>query len=210
MSRAAVEMFTRSTYVIRYIAHSRPRTTELAAGVFRRIVKAAIDYINELPGTGRHRRVRLRAVPRHDDVRRPRTDVGSDRRHRPAERRRARQPRARCRHQFRRHGERLLGRRVRDDARQGARQPAARGRARDEGARAHGPGSEPGGPVAAPHSAGGRGQPEAARHRLHRPVSDSPLRSADEHRGHAPRARRPRARRQGALHRLLQPRRRGS
>ena len=48
--------------------------------------------------------------------------------------------RARCRDQLRRHGERLRGRRVRDDARQGARQPAARGGARDESARAHGPG----------------------------------------------------------------------
>src|SRR5215510_16291494 len=119
MSRAAVEMLTRSTYVIRYIAHSRPSTTELAAGVFRRVVeeaaKGAIDYINELSRAGRHRRVRLRAVPWDDDVRRPRSDLGSDRRHRPAERRRARRPRARCRYQFRRHGERLLGRRVRDD-----------------------------------------------------------------------------------------------
>src|SRR6266487_1897325 len=99
MSRAAVEMFTRSTYVIRYIAHSRPRTTVLAAGVFRRIFKEAIDYINELSATGRHRRVRLRAVPRDDDLRRSRTDLGSDWRSQPAERRRARTRCARRRHQ---------------------------------------------------------------------------------------------------------------
>jgi hypothetical protein len=44
-------MFTRSTYVIRYIAHRRPKTTVLAAGRLKRIVKEAIDYIKELSGT---------------------------------------------------------------------------------------------------------------------------------------------------------------
>ena len=41
-------------------------------------IREAIDYINEIQTTGRYRRVRLRAVPGHDDVRRPRADLGSD------------------------------------------------------------------------------------------------------------------------------------
>src|SRR6266542_246608 len=103
MSRAAVEMFTRSTYVIRYIAHSRPRTTVLAAGWLKRIVNEAIDYINELSGTGAHGLVRVRAGPRHDDVRLPGTDMGDHRRPRPARRRRSGGRCPGCGHQLRRY-----------------------------------------------------------------------------------------------------------
>ena len=50
----------------------------------------------------------------------------------------------------------------------------------------------------------GRGEPAAARHRLHRPLSAARLRRADAGRGSARHARRPGARRQDPLHRLLE------
>src|SRR5476649_1501855 len=77
---AAVEMLTRSTYVIRYITHSRPRTTVVGFGRLGGGIRAAIDYINEIQSIGRYRRVRLRVVPRHDDLRGLRADLGNDRR----------------------------------------------------------------------------------------------------------------------------------
>ena len=58
------------------------------------------------------------------------------------------------------------------------------------------------------HHARGRGEPEAAAHRLDRPLPAAPARPADADRGDAARARRPRAAGQGALHRLLEPCRR--
>ena len=119
--------------------------------------------------------------------------------------RRHRAPRARRRHQLHRHRERLRRGRVGDAGRQGDRRPAPRHRAGDQGARPHGPGRQPGRPVAPAHRQTRRGEPEAARHRLHRPLPDPPLGSAHQHRGHAARARRSGARRQGALHRLLEP-----
>src|SRR6266481_8934749 len=100
MSRAAVAMFTRSTYVIRYIAHRRPRTTVLAAGRLRRIVKDAIDYINELSRTGRHGSVHVRALSGHHDIRWAGTDLGNDGCSRPEERRRPGWRRAGRRHQL--------------------------------------------------------------------------------------------------------------
>src|SRR4051812_7624337 len=77
---AAVEMFTRSTYVIRYITQSRPRTTAVGRSRLMAGIREAIDYINEIQTTGRYRRLRLRTVPGRDDLRWARTDVGSDRR----------------------------------------------------------------------------------------------------------------------------------
>ena len=50
----------------------------------------------------------------------------------------------------------------------------------------------------------GRGEPAAARHRLHRPLSTARLRRADAGRGDAADARRPRASGQDPLHRLLE------
>src|SRR5476651_1405503 len=94
---AAVEMLTRSTYVIRYITHSRPRTTVVGFGRLIEGIRAAIDYINEIQSIGRHRRVRLRAVPRRDDVRRQGTDLGEHRRPRSDRGRRHRASRARRR-----------------------------------------------------------------------------------------------------------------
>src|SRR5258708_16699474 len=73
-------MLPRSTYVIRYITQSRARTTAVGFGRLRGDIREAIDYINEIQTVGRHRRVRLRAVPGRDDLRRQGTDVGSDRR----------------------------------------------------------------------------------------------------------------------------------
>ncbi len=67
-----------------------------------------------------------------------------------------------------------------------------------------GPGAERRRPVAPAHHRERRGEPEAARHRLHRPLSDSSVGHADQHRGYAARARRSGARGQGALHRLLE------
>ena len=54
-----------------------------------------------------------------------------------------------------------------------------------------------------PHP-GGRGQPAAAGHRLHRSLPAARLRRADADRGNAAHARRPRARGQDPLHRLLE------
>ncbi len=58
--------------------------------------------------------------------------------------------------------------------------------------------------LAALHHERGRGQPAPPAHRLDRPVSDPPARSAHADRGNAARARRPGPPGQGALHRLLQ------
>ena len=49
----------------------------------------------------------------------------------------------------------------------------------------------------------GRREPATPEDRLHRPLSDPPLRPGDTHRGDARRTARPRARRQGALRRRL-------
>ena len=54
------------------------------------------------------------------------------------------------------------------------------------------------------HHGGRGGEPEAAEDRLDRPLPAAPARSAHPDRGDAARARRSRARRQGALHRLLE------
>ena len=58
------------------------------------------------------------------------------------------------------------------------------------------------------HHGGRGGEPEAAEDRLARPLPGAPARSADPDRGDAARARRSRARRQGALRRLLELHRR--
>ena len=58
--------------------------------------------------------------------------------------------------------------------------------------------------LAALHHACGRGEPEAAAHRLDRSLPGAPPRSTDADRGDAARARRARAAGQGALHRLLE------
>ena len=83
--------------------------------------------------------------------------------------------------------------------------PAPAGRAGDQGPRPDGEGAERSRVVAAPHPRGDRCQPEAPRHRLHRPVPDPPVRFADQRRGHAACARRRGARGEGALHRLFEP-----
>ena len=58
--------------------------------------------------------------------------------------------------------------------------------------------------LAALHHGGGRGQPEAAADRLHRPLPDAPARPGHADRGDAERPRRPRDPGQGPLHRQLQ------
>ena len=65
--------------------------------------------------------------------------------------------------------------------------------------------AEPGRPVAPAHHRSRRSQPQASWHRLHRPVPDSPARRAHQHRGYPARPRRPGPRREGAVHRLLEP-----
>src|SRR5258708_39668122 len=96
---AAVEMLTRSTYVIMYITHSSPRTTVVGFGRLKEGIREAIDYINEIQTTGRHRRLRLGAVSGHHDVRRRGRDLENDRWPRSDRPRRHRASRTACRHQ---------------------------------------------------------------------------------------------------------------
>ena len=72
-------------------------------------------------------------------------------------------------------------------------------RARDQVPLPHGRGAERHGRVALPHRAHGRGQPAPAQDRSHRPLPDPHAGHRHARGGDAPRARRPRARRQGAL-----------
>ena len=67
-----------------------------------------------------------------------------------------------------------------------------------------GTGPNDAGQFAAPPDRRLRGQPEAARHRLHRPLPGAPMGRRDAARGDARGARRPRPRRQGPLRRLLE------
>jgi hypothetical protein len=78
-----------------------------------------------------HRRLCLKALPRHDDVRR----LGQ---HRPRRLGPHHPPSSRRRDQLHRHRRRLLSRRVRADRRQGAERAPRRRRARHEGQRADG------------------------------------------------------------------------
>ena len=146
-------------------------------------------------------------MPRHDDVRRLGRDrprrVGADH-----------PPRARRRDQLRGHRRRLLAGRVGGDRRQGAR----RWPARQRGPGHQGPREDGGRPQRVRQlprldRARGREQPAPAGHRLDRPLPDPPPRGRHRHRGDPRRAHRPRAGRQGPLHRLVdlpaQPDRRG-
>ena len=111
---------------------------------------------------------------------------------------------ARRRHQLHRHRRRLLARRVGGDRRQGAcRRPPRQRRPRHQGARQDGRRPERVRQLAPLDRARGRQQPAPARHRLDRPLPDPPTRARHGHRRDARRAHRPRARGQGALHRLL-------
>ena len=111
--------------------------------------------------------------------------------------------RARRGDQLRRHGRRLLERRVGGDRRQGARRPAGRDRARDQVPRSDGRRPEPEGELAPVDRAGGRQQPAPPRHRLDRPLPGPPPRPRLRHRRDARRADRPRAGRQDPLPREL-------
>ena len=112
-------------------------------------------------------------------------------------------PRARQRHQLRRHRRRVLAGRVGGDRRQGAEGPPRRRRARDQGARPDGRRREPPGQLAPLDPLRGRAEPAPARHRLHRPVPDPPARPDGRSRRDAVGAHRPAARRQGARDRQL-------
>ena len=153
----------RSTYVIRYITQSRPRTTAVGFGRLIRGIREAIDYINEIPTTGRHRRVRFRAVPRRDDLRRRGTGWqvigGLDQPAVDAIVHRALDAGI----NFIDTADVYLGRRVGDAAREGAAGPTSRGRARHQGPRANGQGAQPGRALAPAHPRRRRSEPETAR-----------------------------------------------
>ena len=118
---------------------------------------------------------------------------------------------ARLRHHAVRHRRRLRRtRRLGDRARPGARRAPQGHRACLEIRHADGRRREER-RLAPLHHGGRRGEPEAAQDRLDRPLSAAPARPAHPDRGNAARARRSRARRQGALHRPFEfhaPRRR--
>ena len=124
----------------------------------------------ELSPAGTHRRPGLKALPRHDDVRR----LGQ---HRPRRLDPHHPRRARRRDQLRRHRRRLLRRRVRGDRRQGAQGPPRRRRAGHQVLRADGRGPQPARRLAALDHRRGRELAAAPGHRLDRPLPDAPPRS---------------------------------
>ena len=147
---------------------------------------------------------RLRAHPRHDDLRR-RRQVRQRRHHGPRRRARAADRHVpRRRRQPDRHGRRLLRRRLGGDPRPGARgppRPRARGH---QGAHGDGRRAQRRRALAPSPDPRLRGEPAPARHRPHRPLPGARVGRRDADGGDARRARRPRARRQGPLRRLLE------
>src|SRR3954447_15297370 len=137
--------------------------------------------INGLPPARTHRRPGLKALPRHDDVRR----LGQ---HRPRRLDPHHPPRPGRRDQLRRHRRRLLRWRVRGDRRQGAQGPSRRRRARHEGLRADGRRPQPPRQLAPVDRPGGRGLAASAGDRMDRPVPDPSPRSGHRHRRDARRA----------------------
>ena len=133
--------------------------------------------------------------------------LAADRRAAAARRRRPRPDRARCGHQFHRHGQRLFERSLRGDHRAGpqvARREARRGRRRHQGLWPHGQGPERLGRVARPYPRSGQGQPEAPAARPYRPLPDPRLRRLDPDRGDAGGARHPGAARPRPLRRRVE------
>ena len=127
----------------------------------------------------------------HDDLRRRRRLQG-DRRQRPRRGARADRPLPRRRRQPDRHRQRLFARRLRGDHRRGAGRQAQERRAdRLQGPLPHRRRPERRGPVALPHPAAGRGQPEAAADRRHRHPLPARMGRHDAARGDPRRARHP-------------------
>ena len=149
-----------------------------------------------VPPARAHRRPGLRALPRHDDVRR----LGQ---HRPRRLDPHHPRRAGRRDQLRRHRRRLLRRRVRGDRRQGAQGPARRRRPRHQVLHADGRRPQPPRRLAPLDRARGRGLAAPPGHRLDRPLPGPPSRPRGRRRGDARRAHRSRPAGQGPLHRLL-------
>ncbi|CAA9400099.1 Oxidoreductase, partial [uncultured Rubrobacteraceae bacterium] len=113
-------------------------------------------------------------------------------------------PFPRGRGQLYRHRRRLLERRLRGDHRPGARGRPRRRRPCHQGPLSYGRGPERRRPLAQTRSAGVRGQPQASRHGLHRPLPGSLLGRCDPAGRDPLRPHRPRQERQGPLHRRLQ------
>ena len=126
--------------------------------------------------------------------------------HRRAGRPRRRAPRARCGHHAVRHRRRVRrARRLGDHARPDPGRAPQGHRAGQQVRHGDGRGRPAQGRLAPLHHDGRRGEPEASRHRLARPLPAAPSRPGHADRGDDARARRSRARRQGPLHRLLEP-----
>ena len=104
---------------------------------------------------------------------------------------------------FRGYRRRLLRRRVRGDPRQGIKGPSREHRACHEVLHADGRRSQPARRLAPLDHHRGRELPQAARHRLDRPLPGAPTRPRNRRRGNPQRADRPRPAGQGPLHRLL-------
>ena len=118
---------------------------------------------------------------------------------------RADRHRRRRRRQSDRHRRCLFRRRLGGTDRRGdGRQAQARHADRHQGALPDGGGAERSRPLALASDPRLRGEPEAPAHRRHRPLSGASVGRPDAARGDDGGARQPRARRQGALHRLLQ------
>ncbi len=165
------------------------------------------DFIHALPSSRPERPFCLRALPRHHDLRRLGRHLGPDRSARTGRGGCAGAHRARCGHQFHRHGQCLCGRRERAHPRPVAAQPrgAARGCGdRDQGARAHGRRRQCARGLARPYPRSVQGQPRAAAARPYRPLSDPRVRRRDPHRGDAGGARHARAPRPCPLHRPVE------
>ncbi len=151
--------------------------------------------------------VRVRALPRDDDVRREGI-LGGGGEARATRGRRHRGDVDRRRRELRRYGRRLLRGRVRAAPGQGApgARPAARSARRgDQGPRPDRPRGEPGRPLAGAHPRRHRREPEAPRARSRGPVPDPRRRPRHPHRGDRAGARRRGAIGQGALRRVQQP-----
>ena len=112
--------------------------------------------------------------------------------------------------QFFRYRQRLFAWGLGADPGQGARPQAARGDPGHQGAHPDGTGPQSGRPLAVEHSPGGRSEPDAAGHRLHRPLPDSQRRPGHTDRGDAGHPHGPRACRQGCATSAARTLRRGS
>ena len=162
--------------VRRCLDHDRdlrcPGFVPLNAGISRR--RYGCDYEDHQARP--HRPRRLAHLPRLHELWRTRPRPA------PLDARRSRhaalhQEGARPRHQLLRHRQRLFRRQQRRDRRPGARRvrAARRDRARDQGQRPHAPRAERRGPVEEVDLRRDRCQPEAAGHRLRRPLPDPSL-----------------------------------